>query len=151
MYDGIVALEARGLRGNELYWAVKSDKNIFDICKLYYAFFRGPVWGARIQSVWMAKTPKNEGHTRDLVDILPIDEESTKAIMEILSSQKITAEAEIKSVVDRFKFSTEETKQHVFESMLTLTAIGALNSSSPPAAGVQIAMVDTDAVKLTHP
>ncbi|MBI2638434.1 hypothetical protein HYW83_02485 [Candidatus Peregrinibacteria bacterium] len=58
LYDGIVALEKQGLRGDDLYWAVKSDPKLWLPCSRYYGFYRGPVWGARQQGVWFARDPK---------------------------------------------------------------------------------------------
>lgn len=50
LFDGIVNLESRGLRGDILLQAIADDAELLPLCQRYYGFVRDTLWGYRLNS-----------------------------------------------------------------------------------------------------
>ena len=80
--------------------------------------------------------------TNKTVDVMTEDDKNMRAVQErIVAGELVTAEA-ISQAVDVLSFSSEEVKEHVLESILTLFKAGAYKSSIK---GADVVAVDTDA------
>jgi hypothetical protein len=55
LYDGMKGLEASGLRGRDLFLAVKQNQKLMKLSGRYYPFVRTQIWGYRQQSVWFVR------------------------------------------------------------------------------------------------
>ncbi len=84
------------------------------------------------------ETQKRTGKESKPVYIHIKDDENMRAIMEKIRNEKLTDESTIRAIVDGYKFSSPEARQHTADRMIDLLKMGAFNQDPLPTITIKL-------------